>query len=348
MVVHLGACEGETRPGDELTATIDAERRAATMANHTGTHLLHRALRDVLGDHVTQQGSYVGPDRLRFDLSHPRGIEQGQLDEIERRVNAAIYAGHQVESSVESLDAAMERGVMALFGEKYGETVRVVDVGGWSMELCGGTHVSSAGEIGPFVILSERAIQAGVRRIEAVTQSAAIGHLQEQRRLLAESAQALKTKPEDVPERLAALQQQVKDAKKKQKASAGADVGAALAQIDARMGEVGGVKCAALDVPDLDGASLRELGDRLKGRGGDLALGLFGRGEGKVPFLVLCLGAAQERGLAAGKLAKTLAGVLGGGGGGRPDVAQGQGMKADAVGAAMEALEGAFRAALEG
>ncbi len=205
VVVHVGRSEGIVRVGSEAVARVDMERRAATRANHTATHLLHQALRAVLGEHVTQQGSYVGPDRLRFDLSHPRAITQrGERAHRAARERARSRQRTRSPPRSRSLERAKARGVMALFGEKYGDRVRVVDVGGWSMELCGGTHVRAAGDIGPFVIVSERAIQAGVRRIEALTGHGALAWMREQRRLLVEAAQALKVKPEEVPERIEA------------------------------------------------------------------------------------------------------------------------------------------------
>jgi alanyl-tRNA synthetase len=335
VVVHLGESSGAVAEGAAVTATVDGDARAATMANHTATHLLHKALREVLGDHVTQQGSYVGPDRLRFDFSHPKGMTDAELADVEQRVAEAILANTPVATTVESFDAACERGVMALFGEKYGDTVRVVDVGGWSMELCGGTHVAASGDIGPFVILSERAIQAGVRRIEAVTHRAALAHLRERRDLLAQVAGALKTKPEEVPERVVALQQQVKDAKKKAKAASAGDTAAAVGKVKAALADVGGVQVAVLDLPDQDAGGLRELAGGAKSLAPDLVVVATGRADGKVPFLCLVNGAAQGKGLKAGDLAKRLAGHLGGGGGGRPDIAQGQGQDPAQVEAAL-------------
>ncbi|MFT4539558.1 MAG: alanyl-tRNA synthetase [Planctomycetota bacterium] len=348
IVVHIGSASGVAEVGMSVTATVDKDRRDAIRANHTGTHLLHKALREVLGDHVTQQGSYVGPDRLRFDLSNPKGISPEQLLEVETIVNRQIMSGKTVATTVERTADAMKRGVTALFGEKYGDEVRVVDVEGWSTELCGGTHVRHSGDIGPFVIISERAIQAGVRRIEALTHANALDHIQTQRGYLMQAAGMLKTKPEEVPERLDALQKQVKEAKKAQKKSAGEGIGEAFDAVKAALKDCGGVSSSVVDLPGLDGAGLRGLGERLKGLGGDTAIAIFGRDSGKVPFIVICLGAAQEKGLAAGKVAKSVAGLLGGGGGGKPDLAQGQGTKVDQIEAALEAARSTFKAALGG
>jgi alanyl-tRNA synthetase len=331
IIVHLGTSKGRAVEGGPVTATIDSVARDATMANHTATHLLHKALREVLGDHVTQQGSYVGPDRLRFDFSQPKGLSPEQLADVENRVSEAILRNGSIQTTEESFDAACERGVTALFGEKYGDTVRVVDVDGWSMELCGGTHVNATGDIGPFVILTERAIQAGVRRIEAITHRAALAYLRDRRQLLSQVAGALKAPVEEVPERISALQQQVKEAKKKAKAASAGDAAASVGIVKAALVEMGGIQTAVLDLPDHDANSLRDLAGGVKSLAPDLVVVLTGRAEGKVPFLCLCAGAAQGMGLKAGDLAKRMAGHLGGGGGGRPDVAQGQGQDPAAV-----------------
>ena len=350
VVVHLaelapGAVE-RLAPGAEVVAEVDAERRAATRANHTATHLLHKALREVLGTHVTQQGSYVGPDRLRFDFSHPRGLGEVELDQIEARVNRSIAENAAVGTTLEDLRAAKQRGVVALFGEKYDDRVRVVDVGGWSTELCGGTHVRAAGDIGPFVILSERALSAGVRRLEAVTRSGAVEVIQAQRRLLHSAARELKSAVEEVPARIAGLKEQVKAAKKDKQKGAAADLGSALAEVESALRETGGVRHAVVDLPELDAAGLRELSGRAAKLAPDLALAVFGREGERVPYLVLCEGAAQKAGLRAGELAQSLRPLLGGGGGGKPDRAQGQGESSARLGEARAALEQAIGAAL--
>jgi alanyl-tRNA synthetase len=344
VVVHLGTLEGrEPGAGDAVEALVDRERREHVRRNHTATHLLHKALRDVLGSHVTQQGSYVGPDRLRFDFSHPQGLGAEVLEELERRVNAAVLENGALTTTLEDLAAAKARGVMALFGEKYEERVRVVSVAG-STELCGGTHVRAAGDIGTFVIVSERALAAGVRRIEALTGHAALAWLQAQRRSLGEVARALKVAPEEAPARVEALQEQLKEARRKGAQSAKADAGAALEHLRASLSTHGGVACAAIDLPELDQAALRDLGDRAKGALRDFALVLVGRQDGKLPFLVLCDGQALARGLKAGELAGLLKQHLGGGGGGKPESAQGAGNDAAALPAALAALRARFEA----
>jgi alanyl-tRNA synthetase len=339
LIVHVGKAQGSAAPGLAVTAEVDLERRDATRANHTATHLLHKALKQVLGDHVGQQGSYVGPDRLRFDFSNPQGLSPEQVETLERLVNAQIACNSPVATSIENLEEAKGRGVVAMFGEKYSERVRVVSVGEYSAELCGGTHVRAAGDIGPFIVLGERALSAGVRRIEALTRAAAVEHLQQQRRQLIAAARLMKSSPEELPSRIEQLQQQLKDSKKKQAAGGAADVDAALASLQSFLRVRQGVSTAVVDLPDLDGEGLRALGEKAKGLAPHLALALFARAEGKVPFLVLCEGAALERGLHAGQTAQALSKILGGGGGGRPNTAQGQGLSSDAVAEALAKVE---------
>jgi alanyl-tRNA synthetase len=344
VVVHVGASEGTAAAGLTVNARVDAERRTRTRKNHTATHLMHQALREVLGDHVTQQGSYVGPDRLRFDLSHPKGMTPEELDAIEERVNDAIYANAPVETTVEELEAAKARGVMALFGEKYDERVRVVDVGGWSTELCGGTHVRAAGDIGPFVIVSEGAIQAGVRRIEALTGPEAVQWIQRQRRQLTGAARALKTGPEELATRIEELQKKVKDAKKAAAKSAKVDVEGALQSVREALVEVDGMLVGAVGL-GLDQGALRDLAVRVKSLSPDLAVVLVGSAGGQVPWIAVSQGVARESGLDARNVPTFLREHIGGGGGGRPELAQGQGQRADGREALLAALAEDARAA---
>jgi alanyl-tRNA synthetase len=351
VVVHVGQFTSSIVDkdlfGERVRATVDVERRDRTRKNHTATHLLHKALKEVLGAHVNQQGSYVGPDRLRFDFSHPKALTPEELEEIERRVNAQVFANSAVGTTEEDLAAAKARGVTALFGEKYEDRVRVVAVGEYSTELCGGTHVNAAGDIGPFVIASERAIQAGVRRIEALTGPDAVALIQSQRRTLTAAARSLKSPPEELVARIEQLQTQLKEAKKKDAANSKADVGAAFDAIKSQLATRSGVLCGVVDLPEVDGEAIRELGDRVKTLAKDLAVVLFGRQEGRVPFLIACEGAALARGLKAGDVAKLVAAHLGGGGGGRPNLAQGQGLDAGGVAAALAAARQALDAKLQ-
>jgi alanyl-tRNA synthetase len=283
---------------------------------------------------------------LRFDFSHPKAVGAEELEEIERRVNAEVFANAEVATSVEDLESAKKAGAVALFGEKYEDKVRVVRVGEYSKELCGGTHVRSAGDIGPFVIVGERAIAAGVRRIEALTGPEAVSWIQQQRRVLTGAARSLKSAPDEVLARIEQLQAQLKEAKKSVAAASKADVGVAFAQLASKLAQHSGVAWCVADLADLDGDAVRELGDRARTLGKDLALVLFGRQEGRVPFLVIFEGAALAKGLKAGDLAKEISAVLGGGGGGRPNLAQGQGVKPDAVPEALAAANRYLAAAL--
>jgi alanyl-tRNA synthetase len=325
-------------------ARVDLARRTRTRKNHTATHLLHKALKLVLGEHVAQQGSYVGPDRLRFDFSHPKAVSAEELERIERLVNERVFDNAPVKTSIEKLEAAKARGVTAMFGEKYGETVRVLDVGGWSLELCGGTHVAAAGEIGPFVIVSESAIQAGVRRIEALTGAAAVDLVQHQKRLLREAARELKSPLEEVPLRIGELQRQLKDARKKEKESTKGDVAGALGTVREACQTVEGVLTGMAAV-DLGLDELRELAGRVKTLAPDLALILVGQEGEKAPWVALSQGAALAKGWDARHAPAFLAPHLGGGGGGKPELAQGQGQRAAGRAAAVAAFRAAPKAA---
>ena len=343
-VVHIlkGEPSKAFLEAEQVTAHVDVATRNATQRHHTATHLLHAALRETLGDHVVQQGSYVGPDRLRFDFANPGGVSPEQLDHIEGLVNRTVFANHKVQSQVEDLAAAKARGVTALFGEKYDDRVRVVDIDGWSTELCGGTHVSSSGDIGPFLILSERAIQAGVRRIEAVCGESALLEMQSQRRKLRDAAGKLKTTPDELTDRISAIQEQLKAAKSAKKSQSKGDLDGALGQVKDALVQIGGVQCCSLKIDGMDMKTLRDLSGRVKTIASDLAVALLSHAEGSVPFMVISQGLAQERGLKAGDLAKELGAHVGGGGGGRADVGQGQGSQPDSIEAALETASGRF------
>jgi alanyl-tRNA synthetase len=345
IVVHLGAYEPKLAAGTAVTAEVDVGLRGKTRKNHTATHLLHKALRDVLGAHVTQQGSHVGPERLRFDFSHTKAVTDKELEAIERAVNAAVISNSALSTTVEDLEAAKARGVIALFGEKYDATVRVVACGD-SIELCGGTHVHASGDIGPFVITQERAVQAGVRRIEALTGLAAYEEIRQRKRLLDEAARALKVPSTELPARIAQLQEQVKELRKKGASGAKADLASQLDKARAGLVERRGVLSGSLDLPDVDGAGVRELAGQIKGLSKDVAVALFGREGGRVPFMILCEGAALALGLKAGELAKLAAAQLGGGGGGRPELAQGQGLNAASAPLAAQAVADKLAAVL--
>jgi len=344
VVVHLGSAHGAATSGLEVVARVDGDRRARIRRNHSATHLMHHALRAVLGSHVTQAGSHVGPERLRFDLAHPRAVTSDEIERIEAHVLAAIVANPSVATTLEELAAAKARGAAALFGEKYEDAVRVVAMGDSSLELCGGTHVRATGDIGAFAIVSERAVQAGVRRIEAVTGPDALALFQRQRRLLDGAAQRLKAPLDEVPARIEALQEQVKEARRKSQAAAQGDIAGAHLRVAAALDDRAGVRIGGVDLPELDLAGLRELSGRVKALAPDLCVLLLGRDGPRVPWMVFCQGRALESGLSAGDLAREVSGVLGGGGGGKKDSAQGQGLDPRRVPDAIAAFTAALSA----
>jgi alanyl-tRNA synthetase len=315
---------GSFKPRDVVTAAVDDEVREATRRNHTATHLLHAALRQVLGTHVKQAGSLVAPDRLRFDFQHFAAISRGQLDRIERIVNEQIYRNVPVQTDVRSTEEAMASGAMALFGEKYGDRVRVVSVPGFSLELCGGTHVRATGDIGVFVLTQESGVAAGVRRIEGLTGAGAVAWFQQQRETLSRLAGALNTTPEQSVELVQRLQADAKrlarevDALKMKAALGGRQDGDGV-QDDTR--EVKGVKVIARRVSGLEQGALRGLSDSLRDRLGSGIVVIASETDGKVALVVSVTKDLTSR-IQAGRIVKEIAPIVGGGGGGRPDFAE--------------------------
>jgi Alanyl-tRNA synthetase len=325
---------GELAVGVSLTCLVDRDARAATARNHTGTHLLQAALREVLGDHVRQAGSLVAPDRLRFDLHHFAPIDEAQLREVERRVNEEIWRHEPVITRQEGLEEAVASGAMALFGERYGDKVRVVSVGDFSKELCGGTHVANSGDIGLLVIEREQGIAAGVRRIEAATGEAALAYLRRQGARLAEAAAVLKADPEQLTERVTRvaerereLTREVERLKRK------------LAEQEASQGEteeVNGVAVVVRDLGEGDADSLRQLADSLRAQGSPFVALLAARHKGK-PLLLCAVDRSVTDRIQAGDVVKQVGRHIGGGGGGRPDLAQAGGKRVEGIADALEA-----------
>jgi alanyl-tRNA synthetase len=322
---HLGTLQsGELRKGSIVSGRVDAARREATVINHSATHLLHAALRQVLGEHVTQKGSLVAPDRLRFDFSHFQAIAPAQLAEIERQVNAEIRRNAEAEVHHMGMKEAIEFGAMALFGEKYGERVRVLKMGGFSTELCGGTHVRHTGDIGLFKIVSEGGVAAGVRRIEAVTGQGALDYVAEEERRLDTVAELLGGSAGDVVDKLRQLFERQKKLEReleslKAKAAAGA-----TADLAGGARDVGGIKVVAARLEGLDAKALRDSVDQLKGRLGDAVILLASASGGKASLVAGVQGKALET-VKAGELVGFVAARIGGKGGGRADMAQGGG-----------------------
>lgn len=334
---HIGELvAGALKVGDRLLGAVDGARRVATVLNHSATHLLHAALRKVLGEHVTQKGSLVAPDRLRFDFSHFQPLTDAELAEIERRVNADVRGNHQAEVHHMGMQEALDFGALALFGEKYGDQVRVLRMGEASTELCGGTHVSRTGDIGLFKIVSEGGVSAGVRRIEAVTGQGALDYVAQEEQRLDEAARLLGGNAADVTDKLRALLDRQKKLEReldavKAKAASGAtsDLAASAAQIQ-------GVKVVATRLEGFDAKALREAVDRLKQQLGDAVILLAGASGGKAALVAGVHGSAAGK-VKAGELLAHIASQINGKGGGRADMAQGGGDDGPAL---SEALAG--------
>ncbi len=319
---------GELHRGERVRARVDPESRRPTMANHTATHLLHAALRERLGEHVTQAGSYVGPDKLRFDFRHPAPLSPEELADVERTVNERVIANHPLHVFVTSRGHAQELGAMMLFGEKYGDHVRVVEIPDVSRELCGGTHVRSTAEIGPFVVTRETSSSQGIRRIEAVTAGAGLAHLQAR----AGEADALRA-------RVSELEAEVKRAAR----SAPAGDNGSFAGLVEGAGEEAGVRIVAAIVADANGDQLLQLSDRLRSKLAPAAVVLGGDAGGKAHLVASFDGGAQERGLSAADVIEAIAPIVGGRGGGRPHMARAGGSNPAQLDEALRAAEDAIR-----
>jgi alanyl-tRNA synthetase len=322
---HLGTLEaGALKLGDRLMGAVDAPRRAATVLNHSATHLLHAALRSVLGSHVAQKGSLVAPDRLRFDFSHFQPVTADELAEVERRVNAGIRANHAVEVHHMGMQEALDFGAMALFGEKYGERVRVLRMGEASTELCGGTHVARTGDIGLFKIVSEGGVSAGVRRIEALTGQGALDHVDAEEARLMEAAHLLGGSPHDIGDKLRMLLDRQRKLERELEGLKARAASGATADLASQALEVAGVKVLATRLEGFDSKALRDAVDRLKQQLGDAVIVLAGAMDGKAALVAGVSGSAAGR-VKAGELLGHVAAQVNGKGGGRPDMAQGGG-----------------------
>lgn len=321
-VHQVTVTSGELRTGSEATAEVNGEMRRDIVKNHTATHLLHKALKETLGEHVNQAGSLVEPQRLRFDFSHLGSISPEELVEIERRVNEQIWNSLNVLIELKPIDEAKAMGAMALFGEKYGDVVRVVQVGGYSLELCGGCHVNNTSEIGLFKLVSESGIGSGVRRIEAVTGRGAYLFMDGQLDLLKQSAGLLKSNLNDVPKRIEALYQQLKDLGRENESLQSKLSSIEAGELTDKVVVVGQTKLLSANVQAGSMDALRGLADELKVKLPDTVLVLGAAMDDKVNFVVVVPQDEVKRGLHAGKLVKEVASVCGGGGGGRPDMAQ--------------------------
>ncbi|AWH21083.1 alanine--tRNA ligase [Stenotrophomonas sp. ZAC14D2_NAIMI4_6] len=335
---HVGTlAEGGLKVGDVLSGQVDGERRGATILNHSATHLLHAALREVLGTHVQQKGSLVAPDRLRFDFSHFQPITAEELAIIERKVNQQVRANNAAEVHNMGMQEALDFGAMALFGEKYGENVRVLKMGDYSTELCGGTHVGRTGDIGLFKITSEGGVSAGVRRIEAVTGQGALDYVDAEEARLAEAAELLGGSAADVVEKIRALGQRQKQLERELEAVKAKVAAGATADLSSQAVEVAGVKVLAARLEGFDAKALRDAIDRLKQQLGDAVIVLAGAQDGKAALVAGVNGSAMGK-VKAGELLSHIAGQIGGKGGGRPDLAQGGGEDGPALATALAAV----------
>jgi alanyl-tRNA synthetase len=338
---------GTLGAGDTVKAAVDAARRHAIRRNHTATHLLHAALRAHLGTHVRQAGSLVAPDRLRFDFSHFSALSTEDRLAIEKQVNREVFRNTPVTTEVQNTEDAIRAGAMALFGEKYGDAVRVVSILGFSVELCGGTHVGATGDIGPFVLTDEGGVAAGVRRIEALTGDAAVAHLQEREAALGRTAAALGVPPAGAAEAALRLQAEVKRLAKeneqlKMKLALGGGAAGGATDDVVTMGDA---KFIGRRVTGLDKTALRALSDSLRDRLGRGIVVLVAEADEKVLLLVSVTKDLTGR-IKAGQLVKELAPMIGGGGGGRPDFAEAGGRDASGIDALIARAKELVSAAL--
>ncbi|NEU54698.1 alanine--tRNA ligase [Bacillus altitudinis] len=345
--VHEGVVvSGTVQKGIEVTAEVESALRKGIVKNHTATHLLHQALKDVLGSHVNQAGSLVNENRLRFDFSHFGQVTKEELSQIEKIVNEKIWEGISVAIDLKPIAEAKEMGAMALFGEKYGDIVRVVQVGDYSIELCGGCHVQNTAEIGLFKIASESGIGAGTRRIEAVTGKGAYEELNDQLAILEKAANELKSNTKDVPKRIASLHADLKEVQRENESLLAKLSQAEAGSILEKVIEVGGVNVLTEKVNAKDMNHLRTMVDDLKAKLGSAVIVLGAVQNGKVNISAGVTKDVIEKGLHAGKLVKQAAEICGGGGGGRPDMAQAGGKQPEKLEEALATVEESVKSVL--
>ncbi|MFV0466325.1 MAG: alanine--tRNA ligase [Lachnospiraceae bacterium] len=334
---HVGkVVRGMIKTGDEVELTVNGELRNATAKNHSATHLLQKALRTVLGNHVEQAGSDVNSERLRFDFTHFSALTKEELEQVEAIVNQKITEALPVITNEMTLDEAKESGAMALFGEKYGEKVRVVQMGDFSTELCGGTHVSNTSAINAFKIISESGVAAGVRRIEAYTSKAVFEYYDRLEELLLETARILKTTPSETPEKAANLLNEIKQLQSENESLKSKAAKNALGNVMDQIKVVKDVKILAVRVDGVDMNGLRQLGDQLKDKLGEGVIVLASESDGKVNLIAMATEEAMNKGAHAGNLIKDITALVGGGGGGRPNMAQAGGKNPAGIDAAIE------------
>nr|WP_297282614.1 alanine--tRNA ligase [uncultured Agathobaculum sp.] len=344
--MHIGVVtEGEISVEDEVQAKVDAEYRQAICRAHTSTHLLQKALRKVLGDHVEQAGSYTANDHIRFDFTHFAALTAEELAQVEALVNEAILAGSPVITEEMSIDEAKKKGAMALFGEKYGAVVRVVQAGD-SVELCGGTHLDNTAKAGAFKIIGEASVAAGVRRIEAVTGKAVLDYLNERQKLLTEAAAALKTSPNELPAKIEQTVGELRAMTKKIDKLNSRVASMQMVDLLNVSRDVKGVNVVATQLEDATAEVLRTMGDSIKEKAPNMVAVLSAVNDGKVSLLCVCGAEAVKKGAHAGKIIKEVAKMVGGGGGGRPDSATAGGKQPEKLEEALEAVNNIVEALL--
>ena len=344
---HVGkVTKGMFKVGDRVSLEVDTQGRADTCKNHSATHLLQKALKTVLGAHVEQKGSLVTPGRLRFDFAHFAPMTAEELAKTEALVNQEIRAALPVTTKVMDLDEAKKSGAMALFDEKYAEKVRVVSMGDFSMELCGGTHVANTAEILVFKIVSEAGIAAGVRRIEALTGDGVFAYYRDMEEKLERASAMLRTTPADLENKIAHLQAEVKSLHSENESLKSKMAQEALGDVMDQVTEVKGVNLLAAQVNDVDMNGLRDLGDELKAKLGEGVVVLASAKDGKVSLMAMATDQAMKAGAHAGNLIKAMAAIVGGGGGGRPNMAQAGGKKPEKIGEAVAAAAGLLESQL--
>ena len=340
-VMHYGkVISGVFNVGDAVTVTVDADRRNAIMRAHSATHLLQTALRSVLGDHVHQAGSYVDEDHLRFDFTHYSAMTAEEIERVNALVQEAAFAGYSVDIREMSIEEAKATGATALFSEKYGDTVRVVNMGGYSIELCGGTHLDNTAKVGAFRIVSEASVASGVRRIEAITGKAFVRDAARTREWMGNVCNAVKVKnPADLEDKLAAQMEEIKALKKEIEQFKAKEAAGAVDKMLSGAAQVGPVKVLTVELPGADAGALRQMGDVLKDKDGTVVAVLASVVADKVTFLAVCGKDAVKAGVRAGDIVKYVCGICGGSGGGKPDSAMGGGKDASKVSEALKSVE---------
>lgn len=340
--LHKGVVEsGELKVNDTVTTKYDKERRLAIRRNHSAVHLLQAALKNTLGNHVAQAGSYVSPDRLRFDFSHFQAMTAEEIKSVEEQVNREILADLTIDNFEKSIDEARAMGAVALFSEKYGSTVRVVKMGDYSLELCGGTHATSTGKLGLFKILSETGVAAGVRRIEGVTGLGVLQMLDEKDELIQETAQILKSSPREIAHKAESLLDELKESRRELDSLKSKMANAAAGSLLDDAAEINGTLVVSKLMDDnMDMNTLRETGDNLKNQKADAVIVLASKGDGKVNIIAMATADAVKKGAHAGKIISEVAKAMGGGGGGKPESAQAGGKQPEKAAEAMAMVAG--------